>query len=306
MPLSPLPPPPRGPLNLWRALRGGLFFTLLLALVLLCNLIQMLSVPLLLVSRRAVRAVNRLAGGTWWAACDWLSQHMLGIEVVMSGDDPPPRENVLVTANHQSMSDVPSLFRLARRKGRIGDLKWFVKDSLKYVPGLGWGMVLLDCVFLKRDWRRDEPRVRAQLTRFREERIPIWTLSFVEGTRVRPKKLAQAAEYAASRGLAPLQHLIFPRTKGFTLTIDALRGHFDAVYDATIGYEGGVPSIKQWCRGDVRRVCVHVRRFPISSLPEGEEALAEWLRERWYEKDALLDHFYREGHWPEGGGAERG
>lgn len=298
MPLAPLSPPKGVPLNLWRGLKGSVFFGLLLVLIFICNIAQMLSAPLLLISRRAVRAVNRLAGGAWWATCDLLSQHMLGIDVVMSGDDPPPLENVMVTANHQSMSDVPSLFRLARRKRRIGDLKWFVKESLKYVPGLGWGMVLLDCVFLKRDWRRDEPRVRAQLARFRDERIPIWTLSFVEGTRVRPKKLAAAAEYASSRGLAPLTHLIFPRTKGFTLTVDALRDHLDAVYDATIGYEGGVPSIKQWCRGDVRRVHVHVRRFPISSLPQGEEALAEWLRARWYEKDALLDHFYREGRWP--------
>ncbi len=298
MPLAPLSPPKGVALNLWRGLKGSVFFGLLLVLIFICNIAQMLSAPLLLISRRAVRAVNRLAGGAWWATCDLLSQHMLGIDVVMSGDDPPPLENVMVTANHQSMSDVPSLFRLARRKGRIGDLKWFVKESLKYVPGLGWGMVLLDCVFLKRDWRRDEPRVRAQLARFRDERIPIWTLSFVEGTRVRPKKLAAAAEYASSRGLAPLTHLIFPRTKGFTLTVDALRDHLDAVYDATIGYEGGVPSIKQWCRGDVRRVHVYVRRFPISSLPQGEEALAEWLRARWYEKDALLDHFYREGRWP--------
>jgi len=298
MPLPPLPPPRALLPRLLGPLKGAVFFTLLLALILACNLAQMLSVPLLLVSRRAVRAVNRAAGGAWWAACDLLGQHMLGVEVVLSGDDPPPRENVLVTANHQSMSDVPSLFRLARRKGRIGDLKWFVKDSLKYVPGLGWGMMLLDCVFLKRDWRRDEPRVRAQLARFRQERIPIWTLSFAEGTRVRPKKLAEAADYAAAKGLAPLRHLIFPRTKGFTLTVDSLRDHLDAVYDATIGYEGGVPSIQQWCRGEVRRVRVHVRRFPIEALPQGEEALAEWLRARWYEKDALLDHFYREGRWP--------
>ena len=79
--------------------------------------------------------------------------------MVISGDELPQTENAVVIANHQSMTDVQALFLLARKAGRLGDLKWFVKNSLKYVPGIGWGMVFLDCLFVKRDWTADRRRI---------------------------------------------------------------------------------------------------------------------------------------------------
>ena len=300
MPLPPLNPQLSTSVNLWRLWKGLFSLSVLGALLLICNLIQSLSALLLPLSRRAVRVINRVVGGVWWSASD-LFAVWWGIDVVRTGDDPPPKENAFLIANHQNMPDINTLFRLARHKGRIWDLKWFVKDIIKYVPGIGWGMVFLDCIFLKRDWKRDKPRLIKQLQRFEQEQIPIWTISFVEGTRITPRKHEQSVAYAEERGLTPLKHLLLPRTKGFTLTLDALRGHLDAVYDCTIGYaEEGVPTLWQWCRGDVQRVALHVRRFPIAELPEGEEALAEWLKERWREKDALLAHYYQEGCFPQG------
>ena len=68
-------------------------------------------------------------------------------------------ENALVIVNHQTMTDVQVLFLLARKAGRLGDLKWFVKDSLKYAPGFGWGMTFLDCLFVKRDWTADRAHI---------------------------------------------------------------------------------------------------------------------------------------------------
>jgi len=299
MPLSPLKPKLSAPVQLWRIIKGLFSFGTLFSLLLLCNLCQMLSAPLLLVSRKLVRSINRVIGGLWWGFADWFAGSLYGIDVQISGDELPMRENVMVTANHQEMADITTLFRLANRQGRIGDLKWFVKDVIKYVPGVGWGMIFLDCIFLKRDWKRDKERLRAQLSRFEEDQIPIWTLSFVEGTRINERKYAKSLEYAASIGVEPHRHLLIPRTKGFSLTLDALRGHLDAVYDATIGYVEGVPTLWQWCRGDVQRVALHVRRFPIESLPVSEEELGAWLKERWREKDALLDHYYEHGVWPE-------
>jgi lysophosphatidic acid acyltransferase/lysophosphatidylinositol acyltransferase len=34
---------------------------------------------------------------------------------------------------------------------------------------------------------------------------------------------------------------------------------------------------------------IHVRRYAIQDLPKEEEKLGLWLRERWVEKDHLLD-----------------
>ncbi len=96
----------------------------------------------------------------------------------------------------------------------------------------------------------------------------------------------------------PLRHVLYPRTKGFVATVQTLRGHITAVYDVTIGYVGGVPSMWQWTRGNVPRVHIHVRRFPVDRLPAGDTALAEWLVAGFRAKDALLDALYRDGTFP--------
>lgn len=297
MPLSPLPKVTGFGLNIWRTLKGVLAAVTTMSTLICCNILQVVSALFLPLSRPLVRTLNRWIGGSWWALCDIMAETW-GIHIEISGDLLPLKENVMVTANHQAMTDINTLFRLARQQKRIGDLKWFVKDIIKYVPGIGWGMIFLDCIFLKRDWKKDKKRLFKQLSRFQEEQIPIWTLSFVEGTRIRPHKFEASKAYAKSIGVEPLQHLLLPRTKGFCLTLTALREHLDAVYDATIGYVDGVPSMWQWCRGDIKRVELHVRRFPIEEIPKEEEALSEWLKARWREKDELLAYYYEHGHWP--------
>ena len=49
----------------------------------------------------------------------------------------------------------------------------------------------------------------------------------------------------------------------------------------------------------MKRVALHIRRFPISELPQDEEELGAWLKARWAEKDELLDHYYKHGVWGE-------
>ena len=93
-------------------------------------------------------------------------------------------------------------------------------------------------------------------------------------------------------------HLLVPRTKGFVAAVLGLRGYIDAVYDVTIGYEGGVPTLWQFVEGLPKVAHLHVRRFPMSTLPEADEAVAAWLIARYREKDDLLDGFYRDGRFP--------
>ncbi len=158
-------------------------------------------------------------------------------------------------------------------------------------------MLFLDCLFIKRNWTADKDLIRRVFKRIKRDRVPVWITSFLEGTRMRPHKLARSQKYAAERGLPRLEHLLIPRTKGFVATLEGLRGHVDAVYDVTIGYLAGVPTLWQWTQGAAPEVHVHVRRFPVASLPEDAEALAAWVMDRYVEKDRLLDAFYREGRF---------
>ena len=57
------------------------------------------------------------------------------------------------------------------------------------------------------------------------------------------------------------------------------------MYDVTIGYVDGVPTLWQLIVGSVRRIHVHVRRFPTEELPRLESELRDWVLERYREKD---------------------
>ena len=124
---------------------------------------------------------------------------------------------------------------------------------------------------------------------------PFWVISFVEGTRIRPKKLAQSQEFASQRNLYVPKHTLVPRTKGFIAAMEGLRERADAIYDITIAYEEGVPSMWQWYKGYSKGVHVHIKRFSAKDLPMDEAGLSEWLYGRFEEKDKKLDAFYKEG-----------
>ena len=101
-----------------------------------------------------------------------------------------------------------------------------------------------------------------------------------------------------TKTVVPKTTHLFPRTKGFVASVQSLRGHVDAVYDLTIGYVGGVPTLWQWIKGYVRKVHLDVRRYAIDTMPEDGEGLSDWLIKRFEEKDLRLDHFYVNGAFP--------
>jgi 1-acyl-sn-glycerol-3-phosphate acyltransferase len=294
MPLPPLKDS-SGPLAGLRALAllAAGFLTLLFF-----NAIMLASLLLLPLSRRAFRAVNRWCADTWWGWCVIAAERINGSEVVFTGDDVPARENALLVANHQEMPDITAIMKFCMTKDRLGDMKYFVKKQLKWVPGMGWGMQFLDCLFIDRDWASDREHIERTFARLVDDKVPVHLVSFVEGTRLTSTKLAAAQEYARENELHVPRHVLVARTKGFAATVQGLRSHITAVYDLTIGYEHGVPTLWQYIKGLVRRIHVHVRRFPVAELPHSAEDLRQWLQDRWREKDELLEDFYATGAFP--------
>ncbi len=272
----------------------GLFVSLLLI-----NVLQTSSLLLLPFSRSAFRRVNRWCANTWWGACVLTSKLQWGFRLQVSGDPVPMRENAIVVANHQQMPDIVMLMAYARTRDRLGDLKWFVKYPIKFVPGIGWGMVFLDCLFVRRSWSDDRASIEATFGRIVGDKVPLWLISFVEGTRLRPHKLEAARQFAASRDMTPPEHVLIPRTKGFAATVAGLRGHVEAIYDVTIGYVDGVPTLWQYIKGYVRVTHLHVRRFPIAEVPTDDDEISAWLLARFRDKDALLTGFYNTGQFEE-------
>ncbi len=294
----PLPPLTRtaGPLATLRALA---IIPLGFGSLLLINIIQMLSLVVRPFSRSAFRRINRWCADSWWGWCVSWADWAYGLQIQTTGADVPMRENALLVANHQQMPDIPVIMKFARTKDRLGDLKFFVKKQLKWVPGLGWGMQFLDCLYVDRDWTSDRETVRQTFSRLVEGKVPVYLVSFVEGTRLTLFKLEKAQDYAQENGLRAPRHTLVPRTKGFAASVEGLRGHITAVYDLTIGYEDGVPSLWQYLQGLVTNIHLHVKRYPIEDLPETADDLRQWLLDRFEEKDALLDYFYEHGSFPD-------
>ena len=298
MPLPPLKDPEDRRVRALALARAVPISGFLMGTLLWINAAQTLSTVLIPIAPQAFRRFNRWAAGFWWGLCVTISKRVNDVKLVITGDDVPMRENAVVVINHQNMPDITFLMDYARSKERLGDMKWMVKDPIKYVPGVGWGMLFLDCVFVKRDWAKDRASVLATFARLRDNDVPVWLLSFSEGTRFTQAKSDRSREYAREHGLHEPRHTLVPRTKGFVATVVGLRDHVDAVYDLTLGYEEGVPTLWQYIKGFSNRAHLHVRRHPIHTLPEDEEGLSDWLTDRFREKDDLLEQYYATGSFP--------
>ncbi len=298
MPLPPLSNDEDFAKRLWRNLRVAIPVAFWFGFLIIINLTQTLSLVIKPFSATAFRRVNRWCAGTWWGGCVVFAERFNGTKIIVSGEDLPINENVLVVSNHQQMPDITTIMALARSKGRLGDLKFFVKHAIKWVPGVGWGMQFLNCPFLKRDWSADREKIDATFDTLVRERIPMWLVSFVEGTRATEAKIRASTEWALERGIKPTRNVLIPRTKGFAASVEGLGDHLNAVYDFTIGYVEGVPSLWQFITGRVKQIHVHIRRFPADELPKIEAELKLWLMDRFYEKDALLEEYYETGAFP--------
>lgn len=298
MPLQPLIEKRPWLSNFFASIKAALLSVFGLALLIAVNGIQMLSLLVRPFSPRIFRAINRRCASFWWGMCVSGAKRINRSHILVTGSNVPLREDAIVVSNHQQMPDITTIMAFAKSKGRLGDLKFFVKDIIKWVPGIGWGMLFLDSLFVKRNWSSDADHILRTFSTLVDHNVPVWLVSFVEGTRARLHKIEASRDFAVSKGLAPLQHVLLPRTKGFAATLQGLRDHVPAVYDLTIGYEGGVPNLWQYVKGSVNRIHLHVRRFPVEELPTLEEDVRQWLLDRWTEKDQLLQHFYDDGVFP--------
>jgi 1-acyl-sn-glycerol-3-phosphate acyltransferase len=169
---------------------------------------------------------------------------------------------------------------------------------MKYVPGPGWGMRFLDCIFVKRNWNADKASIVSTFKTIVDHNIKIWLVSFLEGTRITDSKLYQAKEYAKKQNITEPNHVLIPRTKGFIATVAGLREHVDSVIDVTICYPAGIPTMWQLFRGEVMRIDIHVHRTAIENLPASENELNQWVFDRYAKKDELLTHCRRYKEFP--------
>jgi 1-acyl-sn-glycerol-3-phosphate acyltransferase len=279
------------PLNLYKTFKGVLFLLSLAFGLLLFNLhcfvIFLLVRPW---SLRYYRHLIRLGAAAWSNHSAWCFEQGQGVELVITGDTiSDPEENALLIPNHQAMVDILLVFAFARRYNRAGHLKWFAKEAIKYIPIFGWALACTDSIYMKRSWQKDKNKVEQMFSRFHQEDIPLWLAIFPEGTRRTLRKQEISILFSQRQGVKPTSKVMYPRTKGFVATVGALRGHLKAVYNITFRYQDHPPSLTGLLSGSVDKIHLHVQRFDISSVPEDEKAMKQWLIERFLEKESYLN-----------------
>jgi 1-acyl-sn-glycerol-3-phosphate acyltransferase len=252
------------------------------------HVLQMGTLLIYPFSKTLFRKINRRLANWWWGICYKMSR-ISGVTYEIHSTTPiPPKENIILLGNHQAATDIPAVFALAVAKGRLGDLKWFVKHEIKYFPLMGAAMMFLGCLFVKRSWEKDRARIEQTFHTLTSSTVPFWITMFPEGTRLKPSKQEKSFAMARRYGVEPFRHVLFPATKGFIAATSSLRPRLDAVYDATIFYPQGVPTLWDYLRGFVKKIDIYVERYPIASLPEDQAELAKWLVERFEVKEKLL------------------
>eukprot|EP00898_Chlorokybus_atmophyticus_P003005 jgi/Chlat1/3705/Chrsp251S03865 len=255
----------------------------------LCVVVRLFSISL-------GRRLTHFLIGLWLSLWALLVEHLNGTKVIFSGEELPLKERALLLCNHPTESDWMFLWCLALRKGRLGDVKYMIKSSVRNAPIFGWGFHLAEYLFVERKWEVDRINIRNHLASFVRYATPLWMVVFPEGTDFTPAKKERSQAYAREHNLPVLEHVLLPKCKGYHACLEALHGTIDAVYDITIGYQDRNPYFCDIVYGaGPHQVHMHVRRWEVGEVPREEAATLEWMKEVYVEKDRLLHHFHKTG-----------
>lgn len=128
-----------------------------------------------------------------------------------------------------------------------GHIYIILKESLKYIPLMGWGMMFYSFIFMSRKMATDQPRLAYRLNKFNQRKVdpngriyldPMWLLLFPEGTNLSANGRRKSAAWAAKNDLKDPEHVMLPRSTGMFFCLNELKSTVDYVYDCTVAYEG--------------------------------------------------------------------
>ncbi len=224
-------------------------------------------------------------------------------------------ERMVLIANHQIYTDWLYLWWIGYTAGMHGRIYVVLKESLKNIPVIGWGMQFAQFIFLKRKWEEDKPHLAQHMQRFKND-APMWLMMFPEGTNLAECTRETSRKWAAKNGIKDMQHTLLPRSTGLHFMLNELKNDVDYVYDCTIAYEG-VPrgqyaqdiftvGASYFGGRPPKSVNMYWRRFRVANIPLNDPQKFDlWLRARWTEKDKFIENWYRTGRFPADSGSNK-
>lgn len=119
-----------------------------------------------------------------------------------------------------------------------GRIYIILKESLRRIPVIGWGMQFYRFIFLKRNWELDKPRLAVHMQTLNKPLDPMWLMVFPEGTNLASSTREASKKWASKKGLNDMRYQLLPRSTGLQFCLGQLRNTVEFVYDCTIAYEG--------------------------------------------------------------------
>ena len=211
------------------------------------------------------------------------------------------KENCFCVLNHKYDIDWLIGWVLCQRVNLLGGAKVVLKDSLKYIPVLGWSWMFSEYIFVKREWDKDQKTLVRDLNSILEYPKDLFygINIFCESTRYTKEKHDACIEVAKEKGLPVYKHHLLPRPKGFNLLASQIAGHVDNLYCITIAasdIDGKQPTLNHITNGIPVKTQLYFRRIPMSEVPlDNEKEAAKFLNKIYKEKDEFFDVFHREG-----------
>ncbi|XP_011871934.1 PREDICTED: acyl-CoA:lysophosphatidylglycerol acyltransferase 1-like [Vollenhovia emeryi] len=247
-----------------------------------------------------------------------------GYDIIEQGDDIQKiiSEKTLVIANHQSTGDVPTLITTFNAKPNVlPNLMWIMDRVIKFT-NFGIVSILHQDFFIVSGRERREESLKQLRKHLKDSYIPRdrkWIVLFPEGGFLHERK-ESAQKYAKKNNLPILENVALPKVGAMHTILETLgparsrdaedqrrnnrpsmtaaNTEISWILDVTIGYPDDKPltavNVISGSRPPFETVLFY-RLFPSSVVPREREQLSTWLYDRWAEKEALLENFYKHG-----------
>ena len=243
----------------------------------------------------------------WWTGGNrWLLKTLNLIEPDIDWkhiDDVSLDKWYLVISNHQSWTDI--ILLQSYLYGKIPPLKFFTKQQLIWVPGIGLAMYVLGFPYVKRVSKaqiKANPNLRnADRDNIAEackgfKNHPTCILNFLEGTRrTSAKQLNQSSDY---------KNLLKPKIGGIEYVIKDMGDYLHKLIDVTIVYPDGTPTFWQFVKGECRSVKFVVSHYDIPKQVlvdndiERRSSLSGWIKTIWMQKDQQISEMTKTTNVP--------
>lgn len=157
-------------------------------------------------------------------------------------------ERMVLISNHQIYTDWLYLWWIGYTSRLHGHVYIILRESLKYIPFIGPGMMFYGFVFMARKWVSDKARLQHRLGKLRSGHggpmsgsgslDPMWLMIYPEGTNLSANTRKGSKKWAEKQNIPDLKHQLLPRSTGLFFCLQQLQGTVDWIYDCTVAYEG--------------------------------------------------------------------